>query len=427
MYVDVRKQSGGSPRVEGRKVRVKSKRKEHSSLMALLSDASDAALNCIGFNGNTSGGIIEEEYLNADIDDLIDNVEEASISEADHSYPDLPIKYLKAIGNKSEIVDLKVVSKSSSKAIARPISSKKDPLIRETAIITTALILGFFAQLCTPFHHPFLYHNTHLTTSEIRDSRGGRVCLSAAAKRSGSSKTPKGQKSAGGGFGLSPKKRTDVEGKKPTLPIGTKESASEATLSDARQKDYAIFPPLEPHVQATLIPAQSHMAAGTLPLEMYDRLDQIYGFPNFNYETVDSASISHTDNKNDFLSDANNVKDDDEEGTKQELLYSLAKIPAFQNFRVLHVDPMVLVIYDFFTMEECDRCISISSSSSGGNASESFRTRSKTVGNDSVSKAQRTSTTWFHHYSAMPELLTKATRLLGLDSIRQWEEPQTVR
>jgi len=58
---------------------------------------------------------------------------------------------------------------------------------------------------------------------------------------------------------------------------------------------------------------------------------------------------------------------------------------------------------------------------------DSFQTRSKTVGNDSTAKSQRTSTTWFHYYKNVPELIAKASRLVGLGSIDRWEEPQTVR
>ncbi len=53
--------------------------------------------------------------------------------------------------------------------------------------------------------------------------------------------------------------------------------------------------------------------------------------------------------------------------------------------------------------------------------------QSRTIGTDSYSRAQRTSTTWFHHYGGVPELIAKASRILGLESINRWEEPQTVR
>jgi hypothetical protein len=236
------------------------------------------------------------------------------------------------------------------------------------------------------------------------------VNLFAVSKRKTSPKKQNSHKSMqGGGFGLS-SKRPHNKNSKPIIP-------EDDSTSDIRSKDYAIFPPLEPHVQATLIPADTNMAPGSLPLEMYDRLDQIYGFPNFNFN---SECISGMDAVNDYIV-GNEIR------KEQELFYSLAKIPAFQNFHVLHIDPMVLVLDDFFTVEECDRYVSSSIGGNDDDKSESFMTRSKTVGNDNISKAQRTSTTWFHHYSAMPELLAKATRLLGLNSIRQWEEPQTVR
>jgi len=278
------------------------------------------------------------------------------------------------------------------------------------AVFAAALVLAL-AHLCTPLNHHFLGRHRYLTTFNSRNPKGGRargVNLFAASKRNTSPKKPNSHKSMqGGGFGLSPK-RPHTKNSKPIIP-------EVDSTSDISSKDYAILPPLEPHIQATLIPADTNMVSGSLPLEMYDRLDQIYGFPNFNFNPASMDVV------NDSIVDNGREKE-------QELFKSLAKIPAFQNFRVLHIDPMVLVLDDFFTMEECDRYVSSSIGvKDDDEKSESFMTRSKTVGNDSISKAQRTSTTWFHHYSAMPELLAKATRLLGLNSIRQWEEPQTVR
>jgi hypothetical protein len=57
------------------------------------------------------------------------------------------------------------------------------------------------------------------------------------------------------------------------------------------------------------------------------------------------------------------------------------------------------------------------------------QTRSPTVGKDSVAKAQRTSTTFYHMYDRVPELLAKASRLLGIeiDQLECLEEVQTVR
>jgi predicted 2-oxoglutarate/Fe(II)-dependent dioxygenase YbiX len=84
---------------------------------------------------------------------------------------------------------------------------------------------------------------------------------------------------------------------------------------------------------------------------------------------------------------------------------------------------MVLQIDDFFTDEECDRYVTMSLS----DKKQVMESRSPTVGKDANAKAQRTSTTWYHHYKGVPELMSKASRLLGLDGIDHWEEPQTVR
>ncbi|CAM9315523.1 unnamed protein product [Discosporangium mesarthrocarpum] len=52
---------------------------------------------------------------------------------------------------------------------------------------------------------------------------------------------------------------------------------------------------------------------------------------------------------------------------------------------------------------------------------------SATINAQAQFQQQRTSTTWFHHYAAVPELLGKASTLLGVEDLRLWEEPQTVR
>lgn len=119
--------------------------------------------------------------------------------------------------------------------------------------------------------------------------------------------------------------------------------------------------------------------------------------------------------------------------------FDLNSLPPFQKFRVLHTDPMVLAIDDFFTPEECDKYVqlsldaeeqqptALSSSEKDPNLQPLLLGQSQTVGKDSRSKAQRTSTTWFHYYEGVPELMAKASRLLGLEGIERWEEPQTVR
>eukprot|EP00536_Pseudo-nitzschia_multiseries_P004254 jgi/Psemu1/237484/estExt_Genewise1.C_700028 len=223
---------------------------------------------------------------------------------------------------------------------------------------------------------------------------------------------------------------------------------------------------------------------GSLPIEIYDRLDQIYGFPDFNYETSSAEDESETSgddgeafsledlmaapaspsvsetvgtakkssggtlNLDELLAVAtggpvdtlsNNagtsgVMDDADDSEKaaiaEEMKNAISSLPPFEKINVLHLDPLVLTIDDFFTDEECDRYVELSlAPAKEGNEKtmDSFKTRSKTVGKDANAKSQRTSTTWFHHYRNVPELMAKASRLVGLDTIDRWEEPQTVR
>jgi len=98
---------------------------------------------------------------------------------------------------------------------------------------------------------------------------------------------------------------------------------------------------------------------------------------------------------------------------------------------------MVLCIDDFLTDDECDILIAHSDPTSSKNKMNNptnihmapMMSRSKTVGKDANSQAQRTSTTWFHHFQGkeIAPLMAKSCRLLGLDDIDRWEEPQTVR
>ena len=112
-----------------------------------------------------------------------------------------------------------------------------------------------------------------------------------------------------------------------------------------------------------------------------------------------------------------------------EELQVIENLPPFTKFRVLHVDPMVLSVDDFLTPEACDEYVDFCANPKKrtSNNDMPMMSRSKTVGKDSLSKAQRTSTTWYHHFKSVPELMAKASRLMGLRNIDRWEEPQTVR
>ena len=227
---------------------------------------------------------------------------------------------------------------------------------------------------------------------------------------------------------------------------------TEKDPSSSKQDDFAAFPALDKSVASTLVSSPLELLEpGVLPEEVYERLDQIYGFPAFNFETkaqessADEEDMSFTDlissgvvgsssDGNGNLADLLNISPTSATTSNTKVttttMDAIANLPPFTEFRVLHMDPLVLAIDDFLSHEECDRYVTMTTAppTSKTNADDApFQTRSKTVGKDAGAKAQRTSTTWFHHYKNVPELMAKASRLLGLDGIDQWEEPQTVR
>eukprot|EP00581_Thalassiosira_minuscula_P014533 CAMPEP_0183711738 /NCGR_PEP_ID=MMETSP0737-20130205/7160_1 /TAXON_ID=385413 /ORGANISM="Thalassiosira miniscula, Strain CCMP1093" /LENGTH=482 /DNA_ID=CAMNT_0025940305 /DNA_START=52 /DNA_END=1500 /DNA_ORIENTATION=+ len=277
---------------------------------------------------------------------------------------------------------------------------------------------------------------------------------SAAAKKK-KQKSNKASGKKGGGFGS------------PTSP-----------RKQPKNKDAIFYPDLEPQVVQTLVPSpidgSNEALGGVLSEEMYDRLEEIYGLDKFNFggegaiyksigvstgaasndgdskeEEEDSGSSLFDDILSGGVSSpaSNSALDDlislpsapapaaavESSSTQSSSSFDLNSIPPFQKFRVLHTDPMVLAIDDFFTSEECDQYVQISIDAEKNPDEQKndlqpmLLGQSQTVGKDSRSKAQRTSTTWFHYYEGVPELMAKASRLLGLEGIGRWEEPQTVR
>ena len=248
-----------------------------------------------------------------------------------------------------------------------------------------------------------------------------------------------------------------------------------------KREDGLAYPDLEPQVRQTLVPSSDVVGSGPLPEEMYDRLEDIYGLERFNFggegaiymtqgtedgggvasvpqEDEDNASLfedilsggttggetSSSDSVLDDLFSASSasevtaVSDDSPLGvggttSSHDSSVDLNELPPFKQFRVLHVDPMVIAVDDFFTSEECDKYVQMSIDAENNQDQEAdalqplLLGQSQTVGKDSRSKAQRTSTTWFHHYAGVPELMARAARLLGLPGISRFEEPQTVR
>ncbi|KAL7524547.1 hypothetical protein ACHAXR_000621, partial [Thalassiosira sp. AJA248-18] len=197
------------------------------------------------------------------------------------------------------------------------------------------------------------------------------VALHASKSAASKNKKKSKKKSSGGGFG-SPKPSTAP-----------------------RKKDAGIvYPELEPKVLQTLVPSPddgsgSEELGSILPEEMYDRLEEIYGLEKFNFGG--EGAIYKSIGVADAASDDNEEKEDDESGSLFDDILSgggpsqgndalddlfapspsissssndvdtksspapsfdLNSIPPFQKFRVLHTDPMVVAIDDFFTTEE---------------------------------------------------------------------------
>ena len=259
----------------------------------------------------------------------------------------------------------------------------------------------------------------------------------------GGAKKKKSEKSAGGGFG----KVVERKG-------GKKKSEDDG--------DYAAFPALQEKVKSTLIPSDPLFSTvgQELPPEIIDRIEQIYGFKDFNYpnnneevengndfflkeevkeveekpisfnellstsssnDDLSSSSSSTTKNEfsdllkpksstsdfSDLIASATGADTTKTNDSGEEL--DISNLKPFSKFRVLHVDPMVLAVDDFLTDEECDKYVDLCNAPKKrtSNNDMPMMSRSKTVGKDSLAKAQRTSTTWFHHFKSVPELLTK--------------------
>ncbi|KAL3823766.1 hypothetical protein ACHAXA_004859 [Cyclostephanos tholiformis] len=98
------------------------------------------------------------------------------------------------------------------------------------------------------------------------------------------------------------------------------------------------------------------------------------------------------------------------------------------SLRMIHVDPPIFLVEDFLTASECESLSSFVDDDDDDDKrvrripSPTFSSSSSS----SVAVSRRTSTTWFCRYDAVPALLAKARRLLGVD-LNRMEEPQVVR
>lgn len=85
--------------------------------------------------------------------------------------------------------------------------------------------------------------------------------------------------------------------------------------------------------------------------------------------------------------------------------------------RILHLDPPVFSIDDFFTPHECDAFRALSDDSTKAFKLEQSATFS------AQTASGRTSTTWFVRYQDAPELVARASALFG-KPVEHFEEPQ---
>jgi hypothetical protein len=177
----------------------------------------------------------------------------------------------------------------------------------------------------------------------------------------------------------------------------------ESTKSSGPDDDYVMFPKLEPNVCETILQTPSSMMeeierTGSVPLEVYDRLEQIYGFPNFNHEissvekiieeeqnndeeedgsfsfedllAAPSPSVSNTNTKDttttsyfsdliaaatggDQVEKKQDSSNDKENNTvaKSEMRNAISSLTQFEKVQVLHLDPLILQVDDFLSEE----------------------------------------------------------------------------
>ena len=249
-----------------------------------------------------------------------------------------------------------------------------------------------------------------------------RLCISSPSLLSAAAASSKKKKkrivggSSGGGFGSS-SSSSSVESSSST--IGRRRKEYSTNDDGGGDKNIVYHPELDPHVVETLIPYYNYDSAvegllgqlqgggggGILPIEMYDRLDEIYGFEKFNfggenaiYKSIETTTTTTDDthvrassslfddilsgghstlvsdnnsqvlfpssllssSSSSSLSDVVSSRDRDSNSSSS---FDLNAIPPFMHFRILHTDPMVLAIDNFFTMEECDRYIQLSNDS----------------------------------------------------------------
>lgn len=203
---------------------------------------------------------------------------------------------------------------------------------------------------------------------------------------------------AGGGFGTGSKKSSKSSPKKKTKKtkpigfLGELESENASTSSPKLDRfglpvitESDIFPPLQSDITRT-------------PINSFE----------YNKEDIEDAVENH-------LGVNLNIFDENGESFLQNNKWTL---------KLIHKDPPVFQIENFFTKEECQVYRSIPNDIDTSEVPKAVQITSPTFSTHSISR--RTSTTWFCRYDGVPLLLAKARHLLNVD-LSQIEEPQIVR
>ena len=225
-----------------------------------------------------------------------------------------------------------------------------------------------------------------------------------------------GGRGGGGGFGASNGKSKELSSTKKSrktnsksigflgeMEVSTVEKETETSTSPKLDRfglpiptDDDIFPPLSSDVPRTPV----------------DTLEYSY-----NREEVADAVKNHLGVNLDAF-DEHGISTHAEKRANGESIRWLLKL--------IHKDPPVFNIDNFFSAEECDFYKSLMDpSNTNGHETKAVQVRSPTFSSYSLSR--RTSTTWFCRYEEVPIFLSKAHHLLNNVNLSQMEEPQLVR
>ncbi|KAL7533777.1 hypothetical protein ACHAXR_006355 [Thalassiosira sp. AJA248-18] len=228
---------------------------------------------------------------------------------------------------------------------------------------------------------------------------------------------------AGGGFGASKaKKKTTKTKKVKSKSVGlleemggvnssSNQSASQSPPSAPKLDRFGlpipteddVFPPLESDIPR-------------IPAEYNDDT-------HFNREEVADAIKNHLGvNLNTFDEDGLSIHEEQSNNGDEPTSSRWA-------LKLLHKDPPVFQVENFFTAEECESYMSMvdpnnNKRDNNDEPPKAVQITSPTFSSLSISR--RTSTTWFCRYDGVPTLLAKAQQLLDVE-LSQMEEPQIVR